>query len=48
MYGQKGQHMTYYDIDRLVKQISWDTDQYFHYVSDARARGVKGDRPGTS
>lgn len=41
-YGQRGQHMTYYDIDRLVKRISWDNDKYFSYISDARKRGVIG------
>ncbi len=44
-YGQPGQHMTYYEIDRLVKQVAWDTDEYFRYVSDARKRGVVGIGP---
>jgi hypothetical protein len=39
-YGLKGQHVTFYDIDPVVRGISFDTDKYFTYVSDARERGA--------
>jgi hypothetical protein len=39
-YGLPNQKMTFYDIDPIVKQISFDTDKYFSFVADARARGV--------
>jgi hypothetical protein len=42
-YALPGQKMTFYDIDYKVKQISYDTDKYFTFVSDARARGANID-----
>lgn len=42
-YARPGQQVTFYDIDPLVKQISYDTDEYFTYVRDARERGTKVD-----
>jgi hypothetical protein len=39
-YALKGQHVTFYDIDPVVRGISFDTDKYFTYVSDARDRGA--------
>lgn len=41
-YGQPGQSVTYYEIDPLVRRIASDP-QYFTYVTDAKARGVKLD-----
>jgi hypothetical protein len=41
VYGRTGQHFVFYDIDALVKEISWDTDRYFTYVKDAERRGVR-------
>jgi hypothetical protein len=42
-YALPGQHLTFYDIDTTVRDISFDTDVYFTYVSDARERGAKVD-----
>jgi hypothetical protein len=42
-YALEGQQMTFYDIDPVVKHISYDTDEYFTYVADARRRGAKVD-----
>lgn len=39
-YAQKGQHVTFYDIDPVVRAISFDSDRYFTYVQDARDRGA--------
>lgn len=39
-YGQKGQKMTFFDIDPSVKGISFDTDRFFTFVSRAKKRGV--------
>jgi hypothetical protein len=39
-YGLPGQRVTFYDIDPVVKRISFDTDQYFSFVTDAKALGV--------
>ena len=39
-YGRPGQHVTFYDIDPVVRRISYDSDEYFTFVRDARARGV--------
>jgi hypothetical protein len=39
-YARKGQHVTFYDIDPVVRGISYDTDRYFTYVQDARDRGA--------
>jgi hypothetical protein len=40
-YALLGQDVTFYDIDPVVRGISFDTDRYFTFVSDARARGAK-------
>jgi hypothetical protein len=42
-YARPGQELVFYDIDPLVKQIAYDTDDYFTYVRDARDRGVNVD-----
>ncbi len=42
-YPEEGQSLTFYEIDPLVKHLSYDQDQYFTYVQDARDRGVKMD-----
>jgi spermidine synthase len=43
-YARKGDHLTFYDIDPIVKRFSFDEgDPYFTYVQDARARGAKMD-----
>lgn len=42
-YAQKGQHVTFYDIDPVVKRISFDNDKYFTFVENARNRGAKVD-----
>jgi hypothetical protein len=42
-YGLPGQTMTFYDIDPVVRDISFNTDRYFTYVKDAEKRGVKLD-----
>jgi hypothetical protein len=39
-YAMPGQHVTFYDIDPVVRGISFDTDRYFTHVSDARNRGA--------
>lgn len=40
-YGQKGQTLSYFEIDPLVKRIAYDADTaYFTYVKDAEARGA--------
>jgi hypothetical protein len=39
-YALPGQNVTFYDIDPVVRGISYDTDRYFTYVSDAKARGA--------
>jgi len=39
-YGQKGQTLTYFEIDALVKRIAYDQDKYFTFVKDAKDRGV--------
>jgi hypothetical protein len=40
-YARPGQHLTFYDIDPVVRRLSFDEDRpYFTYVSDARARGA--------
>src|SRR5207237_4448138 len=38
-YGQKGQTLTYFEIDPLVKRIAYDPE-YFTYIKDAEDRGV--------
>jgi SAM-dependent methyltransferase len=42
-YGRPGQDFVFYDIDRAVKDISFDRRDYFSYVCDARGRGVNVD-----
>jgi hypothetical protein len=39
-YGMPGQTVDFYDIDPVVVDISFDTNQYFHFVEDAEERGV--------
>jgi spermidine synthase len=39
-YGLKGQTMDFYDIDPLVVDIAFDTNEYFTFAEDAEARGV--------
>jgi hypothetical protein len=39
-YANKGQHVTFYDIDPIVKRISFDNDKYFTFVEDAKKRGA--------
>jgi SAM-dependent methyltransferase len=39
-YAQKGQKLTFYDIDPAVRAISYDTARYFNFVEDARQRGA--------
>src|SRR5262249_6117366 len=39
-YSQPGQRVDFYDIDPVVVDISYDTNEFFHFVSDAEARGV--------
>jgi hypothetical protein len=38
-YGQRGQTLTYYEIDPLVKRIAYDPN-YFTFIRDAEERGV--------
>jgi SAM-dependent methyltransferase len=42
-YARPGQNLVFYDIDPLVKRISYDNDRYFSFVTDARKRGVNVD-----
>ena len=42
-YAQKGQQLTFYEIDPTVKKLVADTDKYFTYVDDARKRGANVD-----
>jgi hypothetical protein len=40
-YAKPGQHVTFYDIDPVVRDISFkEGDPYFTYVEDARKRGA--------
>ncbi len=39
-YGLPKQTVDFYDIDPVVVDISFDTDEYFHFVEDAEARKV--------
>jgi spermidine synthase len=41
-YAHPGQHLTFYDIDPVVRDIAYNP-AYFTYISDARARGVQVD-----
>ncbi len=40
-YAQKGQKMTFYETDPVVKKLVADTNKYFSYVADARKRGAE-------
>jgi hypothetical protein len=42
-YAQPGQHMTFYDIDPVVRKLAYDPGAYFTYVDLARQRGAKMD-----
>jgi spermidine synthase len=42
-YAQKGQKLTFYEIDPAVKRLVADSDEYFTYVSLARKRGAELD-----
>jgi hypothetical protein len=42
-YAQRGQPITFYEIDPAVKHLVADTDKYFSYVTDARNRGANLD-----
>ncbi len=43
-HARKGQHLTFYDIDPIVKRLSFDEDRpYFTFVQGARDRGAKID-----
>lgn len=46
-YARPGQHLTFYDIDPVVKRLSFDEGNdpfpYFTFVQDARERGAKLD-----
>jgi hypothetical protein len=39
-YARKGQHLTFYEIDPVVRAFSFDGRSYFTYVEDARQRGA--------
>ncbi|MGE3808672.1 MAG: hypothetical protein AB7K24_28740 [Gemmataceae bacterium] len=40
-YGMPGQRVDFFDIDPVVVGISYDTNEYFHFVEDALNRGVE-------
>ncbi|MHB1425696.1 MAG: spermidine synthase [Gemmataceae bacterium] len=44
-YARKGQHLTFYDIDPVVKRLSFDPGEdpfpFFTFVEDARERGAE-------
>jgi spermidine synthase len=43
-HARSGQHLTFYDIDPIVKRFSFDEDDpYFTFVEGARERGAKVD-----
>jgi spermidine synthase len=43
-HARPGQHLTFYDIDPIVKRFSFDEDHpYFTFVQGARERGAKVD-----
>jgi SAM-dependent methyltransferase len=42
-YARRGDHYTFYEIDRQVRAISYDQSRYFSYVHDAQARGAEVD-----
>jgi hypothetical protein len=39
-YALSGQHVTFYEIDPVVRAIAFDSARYFTFVSDARQRGA--------
>jgi spermidine synthase len=42
-WARPGQRLTFYDIDPVVRDITFDNDKCFTFVTDARARGVRLD-----
>jgi hypothetical protein len=42
-YVDPGQRLTFYEIDPLVKSVSFDRKKYFSYVLDAKERGAEVD-----
>jgi len=42
-WGRPGQRVTYFEIDPMVKRLSYDSDKLFSYVKDAQANGVPVD-----
>jgi spermidine synthase len=42
-WARPGQRLTFYDIDPVVRDISFDNDKYFSFVTDARNNGVQID-----
>jgi hypothetical protein len=42
-YANRYQHMTFYEIDPIVRKISYDSDKYFTFIQQAKDRGVKLD-----
>jgi hypothetical protein len=40
-YARPGQTMTFYDIDPVVRDISYDSEDYFTFVKDAKRRGAE-------
>ena len=40
-YALRGQKMTFYEADPVVKKLVADTDEYFTYITDARKRGAE-------
>jgi SAM-dependent methyltransferase len=42
-YARPGDHYTFYEIDRAVKELSFDQSRYFSYVTDAKERGAEVD-----
>ena len=42
-YAQEGQRITFYDIDPVVRKLSYDPGAYFTFVEQARRRGAKVD-----
>ena len=45
-YGIKGQRVDFYDIDPVVVDISYDTNEFFHFIEDAEARRRRRPHPG--
>ncbi len=39
-YAMRGQKVTFYETDPLLKRLTADSDQYFSHISDAKKRGV--------